>query len=489
MGIYRNFSLRNWLKSVSYFLIILVIFSILYLTILPMASVYASQEEEYTYATATLKIVRTSISGDYTIYSTVKLKIPKHIYIDKEVKIEAYFSRSACWNSYSVVFTVGAKVKTSNGNKEYDLTGGSFSLYCNIPGSQTKELDITIPKAVYEHSVDKIVTIYIKDMSVSPKDSWIKSTSVVTNIPAEAYLVYGVPQPILSVKDIERGYLNLTVGENRNIIILLTSMYAPILVENINATVPEGFIAYVNTPLPLTVGTNETKPIIITVRGVQPGIGILSVNIYYYTGVETKRISIYIPVICEQNQIYELIDQYKQEINKLRQETQELENQLGIDVATSENLAQQINNIIITLNNLIPQYKDILRKSNVLENKVTGLENELNNVKSNIAGLSSRIDALKNEINSLSNKVDSLEKQNSLSLAKLTSELNIIKSELIKLSKNLSITKSELNNTENKMVILKSELDGLRKVNTILAVSVIITLITIAIVLIFRKRE
>ena len=443
-------------------LYLLVVFSILLSVIMPMVSVYTSSEDEYTYATATLKIV----DGTHVLYSTIKLKVPKYIYVDKEIIIETYFSRTDCLFQSSVIFTIGARIKTNSGTKDYDLIGGSFSLDCSTPSSQTKELHIVIPKTIYEQSVDKSVIIYIKGMAVSPSGLG-RSSKVITNVPVNAYLVYGVPQPRLSIKDVEDGYLNLTTGESKNIVVLLTSMNAPLLVENINVSVPKEFVAYVNTPLPLTVGTNETKPIMITVRGVQPGIGILSINIYYYTGVETKRIGVYIPVVCEQDRIYKLIDQYRQEISKLYQKVHELENRLGVNVATSKNLVQRLNNIIAVLNTLASRYNDVLKKNSVLENKIAGLGDELNKVE--------------DRINSLSYSINSYENKYSTILTKLTNELNTLRSDV-------SMTTSRLNATEDKVAMLKTKIDELQKTITAMAGLLVVFLIT-AIILVIKKNR
>ena len=438
MGIARlvNYIVANTKeKTVACLIISLFLASPVLSAIIPA---YALPDENYTYASATVKIVRSSINGDYTIYSTIKLGVPQYIIVDREVKIRVEFSRSACSVDQSLVITIGARINTTSGGKEYDLSGVKFSLDCKTSNTQEQEVSIVIPKTLYEESVDKIVTFYVSKVTPSP-DMWIKSVNIVSNIPSNAYLVNSVPEPVISVKNINIGYLNLTVGEARDIIITLTSKYAPIIVENVSATLPGGFAAYVNTPLPLNIGANKTKQITITIRGVRPAAGFLLLNIYYYTGAETKKLSIYIPVICEEKKIYQLIDQYKQELGILEQNVHRLEEQIGIKISTINNLTKQIEEITVTLNKLVPLYVNITKKINFLEDEI-----------------------------------------NSASQASTTSDVNLNNIEISKIYNSLNRTLSELNTTRNRM-------QRLERAQKMLSASIIVLLI-ILIAILYRSK-
>jgi len=431
----------------------------------PLATVYALPEEEYTYSTITFA------AGD--IYSTIKLQVPKYITIDRDVKVYAYFDRTGCNYLWDVHFTIGVRINTTSGSMEYELATSSFSLSCGAPNHQTNELELTIPRAVYDSSVDKMVSIYVKSVVIT---NMLGSPTVVTNVPAQSYLVQGVPQPMVVVEDVDLGYLNLTMGEARDVTIMLTSMYAPIVVEGVNATLP-GFISlYVNTPLPLNIGTNQTKPIVVRFRGEEPGVGVASIVIYYYTGSETKWISVYIPVLCEENRIQDLLNQYSQELNRLRQEALDLESQLGIRVDTMGNLTQQLSTIITALSNLIPQYALTLQRVSDLESKTASISNALTNMSSELRYVENSVSDLNSSLN---NRIQNLENQ----VASTSGSLQALASTVSELSSNLNATMGEV-------VALKSEVSELKKTNTILAASAMVSLVIIITLLaiLVRKR-
>jgi len=66
----------------------------------------------------------------------------------------------------------------------------------------------------------------------------------------------------------------------------------------------------VNTPLPLSVGVDESRIIEIGVKGVSPGAGILRIDIVYYDGAEERNVTLCIPVIVEEGKICSLIQEY-----------------------------------------------------------------------------------------------------------------------------------------------------------------------------------
>jgi len=366
------------------------------------ATTYTASELGQTYAVAVVRVVRWSLSGDLTLYATIKLQFPEYIVVDRGTKIYAYFDRTSCFVGVDIIhFTVAAKINTVSGSAEYELVSGSFVINCDAPASQTKEFELVVPKAVYDLSIDKTITLYVKSIDASPTQ-YVKEVTIVTNTPARSYLVYGVPQPVVSVRGVDAGYLNLSVGESRDVTILFTSMYAPATVVNVNATLPDFVSLYVNTPLPLNVGANQTMPIVVTIRGERPGAGVAAVHIYYYTGAEVKHVSVYIPVICEESRIYELINMYRQELERLRQEIQSLENQLGISIDAAQNLTQQLNTIsqelnvlMASLNSLVLQYASALQK-------MDGLEGRVNSLAQQLSAVSQKLDDLTASLNSLS---------------------------------------------------------------------------------------
>jgi len=418
-----------------------------------VAVAYATPESGQTYAITTVRIERRYVTGNVIVYATIKLQFPEYIVIDRNTKIYAYLDRTGCLGGYSLYFTVVAKINTVSGSNEYELVSSSFSLDCNTQASQMNEFELVVPKSIYDLSIDKTVTLYVKSISVSPTD-FIDEATIVTNTPIRSYLVYGVPQPVVSVRGVDVGYLNLSVGESRDVTIAFTSMYAPTTVVNINATPPDFVSLYVNTPLPLNVGANQSMPIVVTVRGEKPGAGVVAVNIYYYTGAEVKRVSVYIPVVCEGNRIYDLINRYRQELDRLRQELQSLENQLGIHVDTAQSLAQRLNTVSQELN---------------------VLTTSLNSLASQYASAIQRIDSMEDRVNSLENRMSNLE-----------NKMNNLENEINEANSSITLIIHEINNLKQSLLELKSELN---KVENVAFASIIVTLVAIIALAIFVKRK
>jgi len=427
-----------------------VLLSLLIL-IVTVAVAYATPEPGQTYTITTVRIKRYYATGDVIVYATIKLQFPEYIVIDRNTKIYAYLDRSGCLAGYSLRFTVAAKINTVGGGNEYELTSSSFSLDCNAPASH--DFELVVPKSIYDLSIDKTVTLYVKSISVSPTD-FIGEATIVTNTPVRSYLVYGVPQPIVSIRGVDVGYLNLSVGESRDVTIAFTSMYAPTTVVNINATLPDFVSLYVNTPLPLNIGANQSMPIVVTVRGEKPGAGVVAVNIYYYTGAEVKQVNVYIPVVCEESRIYDLINRYRQELDRLRQEVQSLENQLGIHVDTAQSLAQRLNTISQELN---------------------VLTTSLNSLASQYASAIQRIDSMEGRVNSLENRMSNLE-----------NKMNNLENEISETNNSITLIIHEINNLRQSLQELRSELNEAK--NTVFAL-IIIILVIVIILVIFVKRK
>jgi len=376
--------------------------------LLTMTETLHAQSNEYTYA---ITVIHVRYHGEDS-YGTLKLKIPRYIMVDRDNIIEAYFERSGYSNNVIVIFTIGARISTINGDKEYSLQTVSFSLRGDA--SQQALVKFNIPRELYEQSIDKKVIVFIKGVTPTADfwDSTFDRCYIDENIPATAYLVYGVPQPQLVVRGLGLGYVNMSLGEVRSISIDVTSMYAPIIVRGVDVSAPQFVAVFVNTPLPLNVGVNETIPIVIAVDGVQSGAGVMGIAIRYYTGVDERYISVYIPIVVEEKHVFDLIDQYRYKLQQLRQEVEYLETQLNIKTSNIDDLMQRLTTISNTLANLGQQYSEALNKIGIalskisnLNNSVMGLQQQFSQINIELSSQRSSIETLKQNISSLSLQV------------------------------------------------------------------------------------
>jgi len=382
--------------------------------LLIIAKVMYAQSTEYTYAIAVVSVR----AGIRISSGTFKIEAPKHLLVNRNNTLKVYFERSGDSNDVIVIFTIGARINTAGGSKEYSLQTVSFPLKGDV--SQQALIDFNVPEELYRQSTDKKVKVFVKGMVCSPMyiNTFIDTCNIGENIPAEAYLVYGVPQPQLSVRGLGLGYVNMTVGEVRSIFIDVNAMYAPILVRSVDISTPPFVAVYINTPLPLNVGVNESIPIAISVKGVQPGAGVIDVAIRYYTGVDERYITIYIPVVVEEKHIFELINQYRYELQQLLQDVENLETQLNIRISDIHDLTQRLTTIFNTLVNLERQYSEALNKIDIassktsqLSNSITSLTQQLNQVNIEIANQKTTLETLNRYTNSLSQQIQQLTQQ------------------------------------------------------------------------------
>jgi len=114
---------KNKISTKSIITTIITVLLIL-LQLLTMTETLHAQSNEYTYAIA---VIHVRYSGTDS-YGTLKLKIPRYIMVDRDNIIEAYFERSGYSNNVIVIFTIGVRISTINGDKEYSLQTVSFSL-------------------------------------------------------------------------------------------------------------------------------------------------------------------------------------------------------------------------------------------------------------------------------------------------------------------------------------------------------------------------
>jgi len=368
--------------------------------------------DDATYAITVVKVDVVALETA-TIYGTLKLKIPKYLVVDKENGIHAIFERSGgCWNDISVIFYITARVNiSSSSTKDYDLGTVSFSVGCGSP-TQEGTVKIVIPKAVYDASIDKHVLIHVSKVDVSKPMVVSTKASIVSNIPATTHLVTGLPEPVLRVLNLEKGYLDLKIGEVQSLTVEIASYYAPTLISDIDVYVPSFVSAYLDIPLPLAIGANQSIQIPVRFEGVSPGAGVTKIAVTYVVGDTKKRIDIYVPVVVSSNELDTLIEKYKQSIEQYKQTISELESELKIKIEDLKNISEKVDRVLTVLQLLAKQYEEALTSINLLNetlaNKVLVLEERLNTLDHLSKTLLNAISSVENRVNKAFTEIEKL---------------------------------------------------------------------------------
>ena len=359
------------------------------------------------YATITIYVEAGYIEGSYGAYGSLKVEIPRYLLVDRENEIKVIFDRSTCLNGVQIAVSIVGKTSIASGEKEITLGGANFDFGCSASSRQVNTVKIVIPRTIYEESITKTIVIYIKD--VAGYGLPFRRVTVISNIPAGAFLVLGVPVPQVSIIGLDGGALYLRTGETKSFAISITSLNAPILVSSVKMDVPVFAAAYVNTPLPLNIGINETRSIVIAIRGSSPGAGVVRVNIVYYNGVENKELTLYVPVVVDEDKIYSLIEEYNRQIQQIQSKISQLEAELGIKISDVSNLSQRLDSIIVALDNFIKQHSILLNESQTLAIKYQGLEQRIQTLENNLQALINdyqrRLQEIDNRIQNLTNEV------------------------------------------------------------------------------------
>jgi len=389
-------------------------------------------------ATYAITVVKVDVSAleSATIYGTLKLKVPKYLVVDKENEIHAIFERSGgCWDGISVIFYITARVNiSSSSTRDYDLGAVSFSLGCGSP-IQEGTVKIVIPRAVYDASIDKRVSIHVSKVDISKPLVVSAKASIVSNIPATAHLVTSLPEPVLRVLNLEKGYLDLKIGEVQSLVVEITSYYAPTLISDIDVYVPSFVSAYLDIPLPLTIGANQSIQVPLRFEGVSPGAGVTKIAVTYVVGDTTKRINIYVPVVVSSSELDTLIEKYKQSIEQYKQMISELEGELKIKIEDLKNITERIDRVLTMLQLLAKQYEEALTSINMLNetltNKVLVLEERLNTLDHLSKTLLNATSSIEDRVNKAFMEIEKEIERLNLAIRQLSEEsLNSLQREL-----------------------------------------------------------
>ncbi len=434
-----------------------------------------------TYAVTIVKLHVTALE-EATIYGTLKLEIPKYLIVDRENEIHAIFERSGGgWSNVYVIFYISAKVKTASGVKEYDLGTISFGVWGST--IQERTVKIVIPKAVYDASVDKTITIYVHKIDVSKPSVVSVKSSVVEIVPARAKLVISVPEPVLRVVNLHRGYLDLDIGEVQRLVMNITSYYAPTLITDIDVDAPSFVAVHLDTPLPLTIGANQSVQIIVSFRGLKPGAGVAKITVTYAVGGTKKRINVYVPIVVSSSELDRLIKKYEGAIERYRRAIAELEEAVGIKTEELGSVSKEMQQLITTLRSLTKQYREALASVGLINKTLT----------SNISALKENLKALNR---STAIRLASVKNYVSKALAeieRLGSEVKCLSSRLAKLESNLDrgfeVLKMNISDLGRSIVIQKKIINALQRDIEVLKYITFAALATALIALLLALRH
>lgn len=185
----------------------------------------------------------TKVTGD------IKIELPKYIIINQKYLVNYEFRRSACGYAPATIINLAGEVTDpSGGKRQYDLASFHISFNCNDQGFQRGSLEIVVPEPIYQLSDGKI-KFFVKIVSNGKLEN---------QVPATVYLVRGVPEPRLQIRGITNGYAALEANSSLNIYIDVTARNAPLVITDVVAQAPNFVTVYVNTPIPLTIGANQT---------------------------------------------------------------------------------------------------------------------------------------------------------------------------------------------------------------------------------------
>ena len=427
-------------------LLLLLVLSLPVASITSRFSPYVVEaESEYTYALAIVKAVVAAI-GKEQIYGTINLKIPRYIVVDRENEIQALFKRSGCWPGSGIAFYVSAEYLTKDGIEKVTLGTLRFSTTCESPLEQSATLKLLLPLALYKRLASNFIKIFVGKFDVIvPSGVTVLESKLESNIPAESYVVYGVPEVRARVSDVTEGYSALGLGEVKSFAIAVTSENAPILVQRVElVNVPNCVRVYVNTPLPLNIGVNETRKIEIVIKGVSPGVGVVGIALTYYAGAETKNLYLYVPVLVEEDRIYGLLREYENALKEIEAKVRLLEDRLGLSIDSAVALSQKLNSLINALESLNASYTGVLSKvKDLVDTYSTRLSEEFNSIQSKLSAVSMNVSRLSNELKTLQ------------------AELTLHGNKLFTLSDDVSKLSDGLNELQTKTGMLESGVNSL----------------------------
>ena len=446
--------------------VILVISAIALIVFSQVNSVIASAEEEKVYALATVQF-KESGSSSSVMYANIKLEIPKYIKVDQLVKINVYFERNGkCWSNAIAVFVISGLINTGDGERETKLSSVSFPA-CTDKASKT--IEFAIPRELVDNSIDNKIKIFVSEAKMTNTSFIVITSQIIESIPAQVFIVTKLPKPTASIENLEIGYLKLDAGSTGSVSIKIKSLYGPISVTSVNVTAPRFVAVYLNTPLPLNIGANQEASIDLAVKALEPGAGIVTVEIAYYDGYEVKSLYVFFPVVASEDRIYDLINEYQETLREIEERIRELEEILGVSLENNytivnklDAIAGAIEDIVDTLNDLRAKYFMLLDSINTINNRLESINNEITRINSNINRLSEELNRVNNSIERLSGELLQV-KQKTLAteedLAKLSADISNVEDKLNNIVEEVQILSTQLASLKEQVSLITSELN------------------------------
>ena len=394
------------IKYITILLTVLIITS--YSLSLNTAESSGEYTSDYTYAYTQIKFRAIGI-GSSDIYGRLKLIIPTRLLVDRENAVQAVFElQGGCWPGTYVTFYVVIRYETRDYSDELTVYTVRFSTECGIPAIQSANFTILIPRQIYSRLKSNIVEVTVKDYDVQ-SPVYIEGKTIVSNVGAYSYVVEYNPVVLLEIQDVSPGYMSLGLNETGRLGISVSSLNGPVEIRRIEFQQPSFLTVYVNTPLPLNVGINETKIIEIVVKGGSPGAGMLRISVVYYDGVEEKNIAVYVPVLIEEARIYSLIQEYEAMISELENKISQLEARLGTGLITATDISNRLTQLLTEIDSLINQYQGVVVDVNWLKTSQGELSRDVATIRQTLDGVSNNIGSLRESLLTIGSVVDSIE--------------------------------------------------------------------------------
>jgi len=352
------------------------------------------------------------------LYSHIVATLPRYITVGRNVNAELVFTRSACLNGVWVTVALVGTIKTSTGTESITLGFATFSFDCHAKPVQRASVSILVPEKIYRESIDKKMSV---DIKLAAYSSGVGAVCVTESVGASVVLVKSVPVVSAVIEGVS-GATNLSVGGKAAIAVAVRSVYAPIIVESVKVSVPSFVSAYVDTPMPLNIGANQSRDIVIVFKGLRPGAGVASITISYYSEGGERSLTLYVPILVEGSKIFNLISEYRKSIEQLRNEVRSLEAELGLKLSASQSLAPELDRVLSSLRSLEEKYSQALKELST----VAGLRPLIAQSSREIAYLRSNVSALNRCFNALSKKVVELNASVHSALGSIESEIKSV---------------------------------------------------------------
>lgn len=250
--------------------------------------------------------------------------------------------------------------------------------------------------------------------------------------PVKVYLVKYNPVVVVESRT---DALDLIRGETKRLEFTITPLNGSIYVKNILVQ-PPGFVTVVSTPgLPVYIDSGQRFPFAVTLKGVSPGAGVVSIRVVYGTALEERYADLLVPVIVSFDDVRRLIAEYRNSVETYVGLLNEIARTYGsvdevrkaIEIAywlrervislsaTSSNLAEELGALKSALTRLSGHTNASLA---LLERRIVDSTTQViteialtqtqlrGEIEGEVAGLRSRLQKLNESVSSVSRKVE-----------------------------------------------------------------------------------